>query len=220
MAMPADTSAQAVFDSVGAAYEDAFANLEGQDEAIQWLIAELSSSQPAKVLDLGCGTGRPVCSRLADAGHEVLGIDVSPVMIIAARERVPTAQFEQADTHTFDPPAASLDAVTVFFSMLAGFSQDEIKQQIKRIHSWLKPGGLFVYATVSVPGNNQEVKWMGRPVIVSGLSVEDAVAAVREAGFEIVHQKEKNFFPKAAEIGLCKVEDVWDEPHLFVHARK
>jgi len=47
------------------------------------------------VIDLGCGSGL-WARRLADAGYDVLGIDLSPDMIALALRRVPQASFRTA----------------------------------------------------------------------------------------------------------------------------
>ena len=44
------------------------------------------------VVDLGCGSGI-LSQAMAEAGYDVLGIDISPAMIALARERVPTGTF-------------------------------------------------------------------------------------------------------------------------------
>ena len=111
--------------------------------------------------------------------------------------------------------------VTVYFSLIANLSQDEIREIIRRIYSWLVPGGLFVSGTVPVPANLQEIAWMRRPIVVSGFSAEEYGQLFREVGFEIVKQEESKYMPKGLEAGLVeKAEDVWEEPHLFVHAVK
>lgn len=219
-AVQAPLSAEALFDDVGPAYESAFAKCEPQAASIEWIKSQLADKKPAKIVDIGCGTGRPVVSELANAGHRVLGIDISGAMIEAAQKNVPNAQFEKKDVKDFSPQAESLDAITVYFSMIAGVTQDEIRENIKKIYGWLKPGGIFVFATVPVAGNNLEIKWMGRPVVVSSLPAEEAVEAVKQAGFEVVKDEVSTFTPSAAEAGICKAEDVWEEPHLFVYAKK
>src|SRR5689334_18887234 len=90
-------NAAITFDEIGPAYEDAFAGLAAQSTAVDWVLSRLEDKIPAKFLDIGCGTGRPVCSALAAAGHDVTGIDISGVMIAAARERVPKATFHHVD---------------------------------------------------------------------------------------------------------------------------
>jgi SAM-dependent methyltransferase len=46
--------------------------------------AALASERPKKILDVGCGTGR-LASRLAADGHEVTGVEPSPLMLQCAR---------------------------------------------------------------------------------------------------------------------------------------
>jgi SAM-dependent methyltransferase len=212
-------SAAATFDSVGPAYESAFESCEPQAASVQWLLAQLPT-RGSKTLDVGCGTGRPVCSTLADAGHDVLGIDVSGGMLEAARSNVKNARFEQVDYRQFVQENASFDAITVYFSLIAGVSQDDIRNAFKLFYGWLKPGGFFVFSTVPIDGNNLEISWMGRPVVVSSLTAEESVTAIKAAGFTIVDKKESLFTPKAVEAGICKDGDVWEEQHLFVFAKK
>jgi SAM-dependent methyltransferase len=51
---------------------------------------------PARVADLGCGTGT-LSRLLVDEGYTVDGLDVSPEMVRRAREKVPEATFVVGD---------------------------------------------------------------------------------------------------------------------------
>lgn len=215
-------TAQQVFDLIGPAYEDAFAGLPEQIHSVEWLLAELKAEgvERARFVDIGCGTGRPVCLSLANAGHDVLGIDVSAVMVTAARERVPNARFERVDICDFSAPQGSYDAVTVYFSLIASVTQADILRQLAKIHDLLRPGGLFVFATVPEDVESVQLRWMGQPVTVSSLGPDEAMLAIERAGFEIVHNKVTKFTPKGEEAGICRKSEAWEEPHLFVYARK
>ncbi|OAA62889.1 methyltransferase type 12 [Niveomyces insectorum RCEF 264] len=221
----APLSAAEVFDSVGPAYEDAFAGLATQAAALQWLLTQLPAGGGGSVLDVGCGTGRPAASVLADAGHDVLGIDVSPAMIAAARERVPNARFELADVRTYlaqDTPDKDglLDAVTIFFSLIADVTQADIRAVLAGLARRLKPGGTLVFSTVPLPVENAAIRWMGRPLLASSLAPDEALAAVAAAGLDVVNHTLTTFTPHAAEVGLCGPDEVWEETHLFVYAKK
>lgn len=50
-----------------------------------------------KVLDLGCGSGRPVAQHMVERGLRVSGIDSSPSMISFCRERLPDEEWILAD---------------------------------------------------------------------------------------------------------------------------
>lgn len=224
-------SAAEVFDSIGAAYEDAFHGLATQAASLRWLLAQLPAGGGAHVVDVGCGTGRPVVSTLADAGHDVLGIDISPAMLAAARERVPAGRFELIDARdyvkreeeaTARGPARGprLDAVTIYFSLIADVSQQDIRDLLAGFARLLRPGGALVFATVPLPVEHEHIRWMGRPITVSSLAPEDALASVRAAGLVVVHHELSAFHPRGAEVGICLPEEVWEEPHLFVYAKK
>ena len=57
---------------------------EGNDLAGEGRFVDAMVSRHARILDAGCGPGR-VGSFLAELGHEVVGVDVDPVLIDAAK---------------------------------------------------------------------------------------------------------------------------------------
>lgn len=215
---------ESLYEEIGpGAYEAVYVNYPPQAASIKWVISQLEAAQikPAKVLDIGCGTGRPVCAEFAAAGHDVLGIDVSSAMLAFARKNVPGVKFEQMDARDFSAPSASLDAITIYFSMITDVSQDDIREMIRKIHTWLKPGGVFVFMTALVVGNNVQVSWMGRVRATSGLPSDEALEWIRKVGFEVVHADVIKFTPtKAVEIGICGPEDIYEEEHQIVYAKK
>ncbi|MFK5647006.1 class I SAM-dependent methyltransferase [Ornithinimicrobium sp. LYQ121] len=60
------------------------------------LLLDVLPSAPARVAELGCGTGT-LTRLLTDAGYGVGGFDFSPEMIRRARVKVPEAQFVVGD---------------------------------------------------------------------------------------------------------------------------
>jgi SAM-dependent methyltransferase len=89
-----------------------------------------------RVLELGCADGG-LSARLAEAGLEVHGIDVSPAMIERAQARVPRATFAVGDVNEIAPaaPVAAtigfrvlpyVDDLTAFFTRVASFSEKKI----------------------------------------------------------------------------------------------
>ncbi|KAH3944856.1 hypothetical protein HBH53_154720 [Parastagonospora nodorum] len=198
-------SAEQAFDSIGPAYETAFEGDPEQLVSIKWLLSQLEAANI---------NGAP--------RHDVLGIDVSAAMVEAARERVPTARFEQVNMRDFIASAAqgSFDAVTVYFSMIASMTQEEIKQFIAGIYRLIRPGGFFVFATVPVSAENLQIKFLGRLIQVSSLGPEEAVEWIKEVGFHVEREAITKFTPKGVEAGICNSEEVSEEPHLFVYAKK
>jgi trans-aconitate methyltransferase len=101
---------------------------------LEWLDA-----QPGEyILDLGCGDGQ-LTQRIAATGAIVLGVDASPDMIAAARER--GIEAEQANAESFPFGDAVFDAVFSNAALHWVRDQDAMLAQVRRV---LKPGGRFV----------------------------------------------------------------------------
>jgi SAM-dependent methyltransferase len=73
------------------------------------LILGLAAESGGPILELGCGTGRVVLP-LAGAGHRVTGVDISPKLLMLAREKAGRQHFKnppefvQDDMVSFDLP--------------------------------------------------------------------------------------------------------------------
>src|SRR5207248_191065 len=63
--------------------------------------AEALFSSPGSLVDLGCGTGRLLIP-FVRAGFQVLGIDLSPEMLRAARAKAPSVPLIQANLVQLD----------------------------------------------------------------------------------------------------------------------
>ncbi|WP_377267778.1 class I SAM-dependent methyltransferase [Peterkaempfera sp. SMS 1(5)a] len=201
--------AAAVFDALGADYEKAFAGSAAHRSSLEWLLGRLAPG--SRVLDVGSGTGRPTAETFVAAGHEVLGIDVSPVMVELAARQVPRASFRCDDIREVPLPDASFDAVCVYFSLLQ-MSRDDQVRLLRRLAQALKPGGVLAVATVPLDVEDVEGAFMGQQVRVTSFTVEDFSAMVTEAGLSVLSEESCLFTPSHP--------DAAPEPHLFLHCRR
>lgn len=128
-----------------------FLNLLGREwlPSIPPLHARLSSDPPARVADLGCGTGwSSIAMAKAYPAIEVLGFDLDEAAIAAAREHAAGAgvddrvRFEPADVSTL-AAAGAFDLVTIF-EALHDMSHPVAALQVA--HSLLGPGGSVLVA--------------------------------------------------------------------------
>ena len=123
------TEQDTFFDEVGQRYEDAYCRDSGLLRNLERFVSFLQlsanpapstttsasisaspQSQPPKILDCGCGTGKPVAQTLAQAGFAITGIDFSQTMLDLARKNVlPTERhtFQYVDMLKFDPDELS-----------------------------------------------------------------------------------------------------------------
>ncbi|GDY56246.1 hypothetical protein SVIO_068690 [Streptomyces violaceusniger] len=149
-----DRSGQAeAFDHIGDRYDDAFPHKEGQLDAGRWLAETLPPG--SRVLDVGCGTGLPTARQLVDAGHEVVGIDISPGMLKLARDNVPEATFHHVDIvdlrvgGRYGPGGSRelgpFDGIAAYFSLLL-LPRPEIPYALRTLHAALRPGGCWGWA--------------------------------------------------------------------------
>ncbi len=162
------------------------------------------------MLDIGSGTGRPTAQTLTDAGHEVLGVDVSPVMVDLASRQVPAAEFRCADVRELPLEEASFDAVCVYFSLLQ-LSRAEQGDVLRRAARALRPGGHLAVATVPLDVEGVNGTFMGQPVQVSSFGEDAFAELVAEAGFTVLARESNLFVPDHPA--------AVPEPHLFVLAR-
>ena len=142
-------------------------------------LVELLSPRPGeRVLDAGCGTGQ-LTALIAESGADVVGIDRSPEMVVAAARNYPELRFEVADVRGL-PYRGEFDAV---FSNAVLHWVLPPEPAVDSIRRALVPGGRFV-AELGGAGNIgaiiEAVRWARRGD--PGPKAEDAF-----------------FFPSAAE---------------------
>ncbi|MEU6355441.1 class I SAM-dependent methyltransferase [Streptomyces sp. NPDC047072] len=212
--MPLDRTGQAeAFDAIGDRYDEAFPHKEGQVAAAAWLGETLS--EKARVLDLGCGTGLPTALQLAEAGCEVVGVDLSDRMVTVARENVPTGTFHRADIADLRPAGpldlGRFDAVTAFFSLLM-LPRAEIPLALRTIHHVLVPGGLLALSMVEADVDDFSIPFIGSTIRVSGYLREELREIVEAAGFRVVEESSYSYAPATA--------DVPPEVQIFLRCRR
>jgi ubiquinone/menaquinone biosynthesis C-methylase UbiE len=104
--------------------------------------------QNRQVLDLGCGTGT-FALRLAAAGHRVLAVDPSPMMINHARQRPGASRVQWIVGHVNSAPTSSpFDVVTMTghaFQCL--LTDDEVIATLRTSRELLTAGGKFMFET-------------------------------------------------------------------------
>lgn len=108
-------------------------------------LVEMLPSRLRRVLDVGTGDGRLIgVVREARAGVEAIGVDFSPPMLAAARERFEgEAWFVDHNLMEPLPDLGSFDAI------VSGFAIHHLPDERKRalygeLHERLEPGGVFL----------------------------------------------------------------------------
>jgi SAM-dependent methyltransferase len=176
------------YDAVSVRYDQEY----GGDTKYQAWLGELGGRIPAggAVLDLGCGSGLPVARNLTEAGYRVTGVDISDVQIRRARQLIPQAEFVQADVMAVEFSPDSFAAVVSFFALIHLPLDDQLPL-LKRVASWLRPGGLFVATTGYWAWTGTEENWLGSgaPMWWSHADVAAYRAWISQAGLSIEREE-------------------------------
>ncbi len=166
---------------------EAYSRLEGGQQwpRMKWLQKVLARLEPkSSVLDLGCGSGDPADIEIARQ-HHVTGVDISSAQVDMARQNVPQGRFIREDLAALEFPGGSFDAVVSFYT-LEHVPRDQHGEVLKRIHSWLRTGGLLLFSCEAGDLDDVTGQWLGVPMFFSSFDPQTMTVLVEEAGFEVV----------------------------------
>jgi cyclopropane fatty-acyl-phospholipid synthase-like methyltransferase len=157
----------------------------------------------ASVLDLGCGTGKPVARYLVEKGFRVVGVDESAAMLEIARRVVPEAELVRADMRELE--LSERFAAAVAWDSLFHVERARHKSIFDKLASLLRPGGLLL---LSAGGSGHEgftSEMYGHSFFYSAHDPAETLRLLASAGFRVE---------------LCEEDDPSSKGHLAVLARK
>lgn len=124
-----------------------WARAPGHDSYWRFHREQFLSSLPPPgrlTLDLGCGEGR-VTRDLRDLGHRVVGVDLAPSMVAAAREADPDGEYVEADVAALPFDDGAADLAIAFMTLM---DMEQMPQAVSEIARVLEPAGRFAAAVV------------------------------------------------------------------------
>jgi SAM-dependent methyltransferase len=122
---------------------------EGLDEDERLLLDQFMRRK-GRVLNVGCGAGREAFA-LAEAGFEVVGIDVAPGMIAEAKRHAQTSginiHFAVKDATALDYPPNSFNYVLFSASVYSHIPTRKLRiDTLRRISDLLTPNGILFFS--------------------------------------------------------------------------
>jgi ubiquinone/menaquinone biosynthesis C-methylase UbiE len=140
-----DTPYDAPYDRVACLYDTAFADIRVRADEWAWLDARTRSSQPLRVLDVGCGNGALLC-QLAPRLQHGLGVDVSGPMLERARRNAHAHGYAQRlrfERVTGPALPAGDQSVELVLSLLSFryLDWEPLRREVQRV---LSPGGRWL----------------------------------------------------------------------------
>lgn len=116
----------------------------GEDLTGEARLVDAMAPRRAHILDAGCGPGR-LGGALAEAGHDVVGVDGDPVLIEAAEQDHPGPRWLVGDLAELDLPArgitARFDAICSAGNVMPFLAPSTRCEVLKRLRAHLAPGG-------------------------------------------------------------------------------
>ena len=172
---------------------------EMQRPVVEKLLAEFrrSHSQPVRLLDFACGTGR-VISQLENLVDAAEGIDISPNMVEVARGKCRTARLHVGDILAQPELLQKKYDVITAFRFLLNVEPEMRGRILRRLRETLaEPNGWLI---VNVHGNSRSLRhpaivwrrWRERAqksgAMLNEMSPGETRRLLRASGFEIVRQ--------------------------------
>ncbi|HEY9100585.1 tetratricopeptide repeat protein [Chitinimonas sp.] len=150
---------EATFDAFADSFDDILQRL---DYAGPGLVADYLAAQPkgrrfSEALDLGCGTGQ-VGEAIRPYVDQLSGVDLSQAMLAQSRQRGVYDQLLRADIGDF---LAALPARYALITCMDTFIYlGRLDVLLPRLHASLEPGGLLLFSTEKLEGQDVPPYWL------------------------------------------------------------
>ncbi|PKE28033.1 SAM-dependent methyltransferase [Rahnella sp. AA] len=151
-----------------------------------------------RILDIGCGAGKPVAEYFIDRKFSVTGIDASAPMIAISRERFPEQRWEVADMRTLslNEKFDGLIAWDSFFHL----TRSDQKAMLAVFEKHAKPAAALMFT--SGPANGEAIgTFEGEALYHASLAPEEYRELFAQHGFREVNM--------VAEDPTCGGHTVW-----------
>lgn len=150
-----------------------------------------------KILDVGCGSGKPIAEYLLTQGFDVYGVDISERQLHYAQQMIPKEKLWLGDIRTL-PIFLKFDAI-ICWSVLFHIHADEHAIVLKKLNEFLNEAGilLITFADTSIAPEGEIIfvdsqsiqsNMFGKKFYHSGHSRPVNTELMIQAGFEIISE--------------------------------
>lgn len=141
------------YDAPYAARAAAGIDVHGEANLVEQLLKsplnQSRSSEPYRVLDAGCGTGRTAIE-LARRGVEIVGVDLDEVMLQQARAKAPHLDWRLGDLSVIALDK-TFDLIVMAGNVMIYLTPGTEAATLANLAGYLNPGGLLVAAFELTP---------------------------------------------------------------------
>jgi SAM-dependent methyltransferase len=152
----------------------------------------------SSILDLGCGSARPIATYLIRSGYRVTGVDSSPSLIDLCRSRFPDSEWIVADMRTLDL-RRRFDGVLAWDSSFH-LAPDDQRATFPVFARHVQPRGALMFTSGPKYGEVLST-FAGEPLYHASLDPAEYRRLLHETGFQVVGH--------VAEDPSCGEHTIW-----------
>jgi SAM-dependent methyltransferase len=138
--------------------------------------------QHPEVLDLGCGSGRPMARALADRGCQVTGVDASEPLLAFAQSQMPDQTWICADMRGLKL-GRRFDGILAWHSLFH-LAPDDQRAMFPVFHRHARPGAALMFTSGASHGERIG-EWEGEALYHASLSPDEYRDLLAAAGFDV-----------------------------------
>ncbi|MFI3309315.1 methyltransferase domain-containing protein [Ewingella allii] len=151
---------------------------------LPWLEHFLNlQSAVADILDIGCGSGKPIANYFVEQGHRVTGVDSSAAMIALCRQRFPAHHWQVADMRQL-ALGQKFDGILAWDSFFH-LKRDDQRGMFALFEQHAKPNAALMFT--SGPANGEAIgEFNGETLYHASLAPEEYRQLLADHGFSLV----------------------------------
>lgn len=155
----------------------------------------------ARVLDLGCGSGRPVAEYMAKRGLRVTGVDASAAMIALCRDRLPDQEWRVADMRDL-ALGRRFDGILAWDSFFH-LDHDHQRRMFAIFTRHAGAGALLMFN--SGPAHGEAIgQYRGEPLYHASLAASEYRVLIARFGFKVIRHVANDPSAGGRTVWLCR----------------
>ncbi len=186
------------YDSVAVRYADKFFH-ELENKHMDRILLQSFASENAgkgRMIDLGCGPGQTTAFLSRFGVTDILGMDISPIMIEQARKLNPGLKFETGNMLQLNYSDDEFGSAVAFYAIVH-FDEMQLTIALNEIKRVIKSNGQFLFSFHVGNEVAHHDTFLDQPVSIDFYFWETnkIIEIAKEAGFRIVDILERRPYP-------------------------